>query len=203
MESSIPAASLQYCLTLWRHSPFDFVITRDRITKLGDYRFYSSSNRHKITVNAGLNPYAFLITYVHEFAHLEVQVKYGSRKQPHGSQWKQAFQQLMQPLLTHQVFPEKVLLPLRKHMLNPKASSHADQNLYVALRKYDTLQHQDATYLNELRIGASFELNNRSFVVILPKRTRVLCQDLGNKKNYLISKMAEVRCLHQGDSVEY
>ncbi len=181
---------------LWKKKPFDFSITRKRQTKLGDYRYLKSKNHHKITVNGDLNPYSFLVTYIHEYAHLYVQVNYKSRLMPHGLQWKKAFRELMQPMLNESIFPKAILLPLQKHMDNPKASSHADPKLYFALKQFDNATPADASYLYMLTTGEKFQLNGRFFKVIQQKRTRVLCKDLKNGKNYLVSKMVETTALH-------
>ena len=46
-----------------------FKVVRGRKTKLGDFRYGSDLPKPIITVNGDLNPYAFLITALHEFAH--------------------------------------------------------------------------------------------------------------------------------------
>lgn len=48
----------------------EFKISKSRATKLGDYRHPFRGVGHKISVNNNLNAYAFLVTTVHEFAHL-------------------------------------------------------------------------------------------------------------------------------------
>ena len=51
---------------------FDFKlkITKERKTRLGDYTSPRGDLNHTITINYNLNKYAFLITLVHEVAHL-------------------------------------------------------------------------------------------------------------------------------------
>jgi len=44
-------------------------IVNERVTRHGDYR-KGASGKHEITVNANLNKYRFLITLIHEIAHL-------------------------------------------------------------------------------------------------------------------------------------
>ncbi|WP_233486100.1 hypothetical protein, partial [Streptobacillus moniliformis] len=44
-------------------------IVNERQTRHGDYR-RSLNGKHEITVNASLNQYKFLITLIHEIAHL-------------------------------------------------------------------------------------------------------------------------------------
>jgi SprT protein len=48
----------------------EFKISKNRATKLGDYRHPFKGAGHRISVNHNLNAYAFLVTTVHEFAHL-------------------------------------------------------------------------------------------------------------------------------------
>jgi Zn-dependent peptidase ImmA (M78 family) len=45
-------------------------VTQQRKTILGDYRNAAIGKNHRISVNGNLNPYAFLITLLHELAHL-------------------------------------------------------------------------------------------------------------------------------------
>ena len=45
-------------------------LNRPRQSVLGDYRHPYNGKGHRISVNRDLNPYAFLITLIHEFAHL-------------------------------------------------------------------------------------------------------------------------------------
>jgi SprT protein len=44
----------------------EFKISRNRGTKFGDYRAPFDGKGHRISVNFDLNPYAFLVTTVHE-----------------------------------------------------------------------------------------------------------------------------------------
>ena len=48
----------------------EFKISRNRNSKFGDYRPPHDGKGHRISVNFDLNPYAFLVITVHEFAHL-------------------------------------------------------------------------------------------------------------------------------------
>ena len=53
---------------------------------------------YQITINNDLNKYRFLITLIHEMAHL-VTFKDMPRSKPHGKEWKINFQRLMLPFL--------------------------------------------------------------------------------------------------------
>ena len=194
LQKHVPDNAVHYCLDLWTEIPFHFKVTRKRSTKLGDYRFDHRNGSHAITVNVDLNPFSFLITYVHEIAHLLTTERYGRKLQPHGKEWKSCFAELMDPVLTDLIFPAEILVILRKHMKNPKASTYADSKLLTVLRSYDN-HPDDLIPLAELTEGAIFEFNQRMYKWLRLRRTRVLCQQADSSRKYLISKMALVRVL--------
>ncbi|MFN8135383.1 MAG: SprT-like domain-containing protein [Bacteroidales bacterium] len=66
-----------------------------------------------IQANADLGPYTFLLVFLHELAHLVVMKKYGRKAKPHGSEWKNAYRQLVQPFFEHEVFPVKLASEIR------------------------------------------------------------------------------------------
>ncbi|MCO6359020.1 transcription elongation protein SprT [Roseivirga pacifica] len=186
----VPLSAVEYCVSLWEDAPFRFKLTRARKSKLGDYRYDPRDRSHQVSVNADLNQYQFLITYVHEVAHRRVHDP-KRRLKPHGDHWKLAFRNLMLPLLNEAVFPDDVLRPLARHMKNPKASTAADPVLLKAVSAYDLNKAQGKT-LNEVALGEVFELRKRKFKKLETKRTRALCLDLSNNRRYLISLVAEV-----------
>jgi hypothetical protein len=188
----VPQNAILYCTNSWKQYPFSFKVTQQRRSKVGDYRFNKSTGNHEITINGNLNPYAFLITYIHEMAHLYHYKKYGNNRPPHGKIWKQEFQILMDPLLQESVFPPDILQQLIIHMKNPKASSQSDSSLAKLLRKYDQDRKESDTYLEDLIEGESFHLNGRRFTKLMKRRTRSLCKDNRTGKKYLISEMAKV-----------
>lgn len=190
----MPENAVHYCLDLWSSKPFHFKVTRKRNSKLGDYRYNPVDRSHAISVNHDLNKYSFLITYVHEVAHLLTTERNGRKASPHGSAWQANFRELMEPVLSDLVFPSDILTLLKKHMRKPKASTYSDARLLHALRTYD--EHpSDLIPLAQLDEGDIFEFNNMMYQKIQLRRTRVLCQQSGTSRKYLISKMALVRCL--------
>jgi hypothetical protein len=193
LKNRVPDKALPYCCSLWEEEPFHLAITRSRSSKLGDFRYRADLAVQKITIYHDLNIYQFLITYIHEVAHHRVFSKYGSAKKPHGQEWKRTFRQLMMPVLNDGVFPRDILIPLRLHMANPKASTGADYFLMKELKKYDSKETIDgAILLGDLKIGSRFELRRRVFEKLETRRTRVLCKELSSGKRYLISSHAEV-----------
>lgn len=194
LQKQVPENAAQYCFDLWMEDPFHFIISKTRSTKLGDFRFRSDRKIQTITINYDLNPYQFLITYIHEVAHYRAFKKWGLGIKPHGVHWKNAFRSLMTPMLSDLVFPRDVLIPLKRHMVNPKASSGADLFLNREVRKYDKGNGESHTvYLNDLKIGEEFLLKGRKFKKENTRRTRVLCLEMDSGKKYLISAHAEIQ----------
>ena len=189
----IPEHSVDYCHQLWLEHNFRFVIKKKRKTKLGDYRYDPKLKRHSISVNNDLNPYSFLITYLHEVAHLIAFKKYGRKAAPHGQEWKNAFKMIMLPVLNDKVFPEDVLRKAASYLKNPKASSCNDHALTKVLSKYD--KKQDGVILEELPLGQSFTLGSRKFKKDVLRRTRFLCEEIESGKKYLVSKSALVQII--------
>jgi hypothetical protein len=185
LQAHLPATALPYCFQLWQQTPFQLKITRTRQTKVGDFTSRRSIAHPRITLNHDLNPYLFLITYVHEVAHLRVHLQYGNRVDPHGEEWKTGFKVLLQPMLRPDIFTADILNELSRHMINPKASSFADTDLTKVLRRYDKDAGQYAT-LSDIPEGSIFRFQGRYFKKGKIRRTRVLCHEVKSKRHYLV-----------------
>ncbi len=195
-QKHFPPLAVDYCYKLWKDLSFKFKITKPRDTKLGDYSFRTSRG-HTITVNNNLNQYSFLITYIHEVAHLITFQAHGNKPLPHGKEWKSNFYTTFKPLLNNTIIPEALLLVLINYLKNPKASSLGDSALVQALRIYDIKDEhstEEATIeLKQLPVGNHFILGNRLFCKGELRRTRYLCTDISSKKKYLIASLALVK----------
>ncbi len=196
MGRHVPPAAQPYCVELWLQYPFSLRVAPGRLSKLGDYRYDKVRKTHRISVNATLNPYAFLITYVHEVAHLVAFQEYGFMIMPHGKEWKKSFQRLMQPMLNSLVFPEQVLEALGQYMRNPKAASGSDQRLSLALQQYD--QQDGSLPLAEVNAEQAFRFRKMILIKESVRRTRALCREIRSGKRYLVSQAARVHLLKGG-----
>ncbi|MDH4058932.1 MAG: transcription elongation protein SprT [Cyclobacteriaceae bacterium] len=190
LSQHVPQKAIEYCLSLWKENAFHLKITRSRNSKTGDFFCAASQVTPRISINNDLNPYLFLITYVHEVAHLHVH-KRNRRATPHGKEWKLCFQQLMLPLLTPELFPEPVFSLLHKHMQQPKASSFADAALTKALRLFDPHAEGMIT-VSELPEGSHFMIRGKQFKKGELRRTRFLCHEIKSKRKYLVPAEALV-----------
>ena len=166
-------------------------ISRDRKTKLGDFRTNSQSKLLRVSVNGGLNPYAFLITLTHEIAHAAVHINNRKRVKPHGIEWKLQYQELMIIFFDLKIFPYDIALPLSHYMQNPKASSNADHKLYLALKACDPID-ESVILLKDLDEGTEFILQNRLFKKGKKRRTRYSCIDVSSNREYTVNAIAEV-----------
>ncbi len=189
----VPPHAVEYCTKLIDYFGFEFKIKKSRQTKLGDYRYSPQTKKHTITINNDLNPYAFLVTYLHEVAHLVTFDEHGRKAAPHGTEWKNNFKRVAQPVLNQEVFPNSVFIALQNYFKNPKAASCSDPILYNILRQYDV--PTDQIPLSKIEVGQVFDFQGKQFLKLEKKRTRSVCQEVETKKRYLISEIARVKII--------
>ena len=186
----IPEASIAKVIQLLEHDNLTVLVKKERKTRHGDYRKLPNG-KHQITVNGSLNKYRFLITLIHEIAHLEAYKNFGKFIKPHGVEWKRTFQYLMLPFLNPEVFPSEILPILAKHFKNPKASSDTDVQLAYVLKQFDA--NTDKTFIFEIPLQSTFKIyNGRIFKKLKKRRTRYECVEVSTGKIYLFNANAEV-----------
>ena len=172
---------------------FDFKlkIKKSRSSKYGDYRPPVKGENHLITINYDMNKYAFLITLVHEIAHLSTFNKHKDNVKPHGEEWKLHYKLLMQQFLIPEIFPVDIITALRKYMNNPSASSCSDTNLLRILKNYDNRIH--TVLLEDVPLGTTFSYNdNRHFIKGPQSRKRIKCKEVSTNAVYLFNPVTEV-----------
>lgn len=167
-------------------------ITRSRSSKAGDYRAPEQHKGHRISINHDLNPYAFLITLVHEFAHLTTWKRHNHRVHPHGKEWKKEFQALMGPFFYGNIFPADVLAAIRRHMQDPAAAGCSDTALERTLRLYNK-NESGGLPLESLPDGTVFRMENgRCFRKGKKLRKNFLCKSIHNGALYRIHPLVQV-----------
>lgn len=193
LQKYIPEHAVLSVFELIKNNNVHLKIVNERVTRHGDYR-RSISGKHEITVNTSLNKYRFLITLIHEIAHLVAFEKFGRNIKPHGYEWKLTFQKLMVPYIRPEIFPNQLLPLLARHFRNPKASSDTDATLSLALKQFDP--ENDKNYIFEIPYGTVFRIHNgKIFKKIVLRLKRYECQEISSGRMYLFNPNAEVEIL--------
>ena len=195
LQSYLPEGSFEDVSYYLQHHHVHLTITRQRQSILGDYRHALPGKNHRISVNGNLNKYAFLITLLHELAHLFTYEKFGHRVLAHGQEWKDEFGKILAKFLLKDVFPAEIKKTLLYTLQNPAASSCGDEKLLRVLHKYD--EKKDGIHLIEqLPDGALFAIKGgRIFKKGEKIRKRYKCVEVKTGKLYLFSPVYEVNTM--------
>lgn len=188
LSKYLPEAAIDSTIDLLNQYPCKLKIVNNRRTKHGDFRKLPSG-KYQITINNDLNHYRFLLTLIHELAHLVTYQKYG-RIKPHGVEWKRSFQHLMLPFVNPTIYPHVVLPFLANYLKNPKASTETDVKLSLALKQFD--EPNEKSFIFEIPLETKFVYNKRIFVKGAKRRTRFGCKEISTGKIYLFHQNAEV-----------
>lgn len=193
LRKYIPERAVEPCVSLIKKHKVQLHIVGERKTRHGDYRKLPSG-QVKITVNNSLNKYRFLITLIHEFAHLKAYEDFGFGIKPHGVEWKRSFQKLMLPFINPEIFPQNLLPNLANHFRNPTASSDTDARLTILLKAYD--QPNQNNYIFEIPIGSKFRTKKgRVFIKGEKRIKRYECLCVKTQRLYVFQPHAEVELL--------
>jgi hypothetical protein len=195
LAAFLPQGALPLVSTLLERWKFDLKISRKRSTKVGDYRPPQRGKGHQVSVNHDLNPYAFLLTLIHEIAHLVVHETYQRRMPPHGKEWKVAYQELLQDFFLQNIFPQDIRLAVEHYFHRLGESNRSDLELNLVLKRYDQVNGlvmvQDLPERSMFRSqrGLVFKKGHRL-------RKRFVCRCLDNHRNYLVPPLMEVYPIH-------
>lgn len=191
----LPETAVDQVIVLLHKYPCKLKIVGNRKTKHGDFK-QLKTGQYQITINNDLNKYRFLLTLVHEVAHLATFREYGHVK-PHGSEWKNNFKHLMLPFLRPEIYPPEVLSAVAKYLINPRASTDSDIHLSLILKKHD--DKDGKYYIFELDDQAVFSYENKTFKLGNKRRTRYECTELKTNRKYLFHQNAAVELLENHD----
>lgn len=192
LNDFLPAGTFSAVSEYLHSYKIHLTITRQRKSILGDYRHQTQFKNHRISINGNLNHYAFLITLLHEIAHLLAFEQYGKRILSHGKEWKKVYSLLLKQFLEQKIFPADIETALEKSLKNPAASSCAEDGLLRVLRKYDS-NNNGYKLVEEVPKDGLFRLaDGRIFKMGEKQRKRYKCIELSSKKVYLFSPVYEV-----------
>lgn len=188
LEKFIPPSACDLIAGFLIKKNAQLTISRPRKTKLGDYRPPHRHAYHRISVNGDLNPFAFLLVTIHEFAHLLVWNNHKNKVKAHGKEWKMHYQQLFKQYENH--FPDELQDILQDHFNNLTAATLNNPMLIRNLVHMDS--KEKIIMVQDLKVGDVFDFNNKNFKIIEKRRTRYLCKNIITGKNYLVSGVAIV-----------
>lgn len=184
----------------------DLRVVRPRRTKLGDHRPPRPPLRpaHRITVNAGLNPWAFLTTLLHELAHAATWERHAARRRrirPHGPEWQREFSGVLVPLLEQRVFPDDLAAAVSRSLASPAAATCSDRGLLLALARYD-LHAEGRVRVEDLAEGTWFRVDARHvFRAGRLVRTRRQCFMAGSEQEYRVHGLLAVEPLAEPPAI--
>jgi hypothetical protein len=195
LKAYLPENSFEQVAFFLQHYKVHLTITKQRHSVLGDYRNAVNGKNHRISVNGNLNKFSFLITLLHELAHLVAFENYGHRIQAHGKEWKFIYSELLRDFISKKIFPTDIEHALRDSVQNPAASSCAEEGLTRVLRKYDQKKN-DVVLLEEIPRGAFFiTKDGRIFQKGEKLRKRFRCTEKNTGLIYLFSPIHEVKMI--------
>ncbi|MCG2615570.1 SprT-like domain-containing protein [Terrimonas sp. NA20] len=198
LQDYLPPGTYEPVLVFLREHKVHLTVARERKSILGDYRHRTQADNHRISVNGNLNKYSFLITLLHELAHLLTFERYGNKVFSHGKEWKMVYGSLLADFLRHKIFPEDIEQELMRSLQNPAASTCAEDGLLRVLRRYDA-SAEKVRLVEELPLDAIFRTaDGRIFQKKEKLRKRFRCVEIKTKKVYLFSPVYEVEPLTAG-----
>ncbi|MBK8953600.1 MAG: SprT-like domain-containing protein [Chitinophagaceae bacterium] len=195
LQHFLPPATGEAVLAYLHQYKVHLTIAKERKSILGDYRHRTHYTNHRISVNGNLNKYSFLVTLLHEIAHLLTFEQYGRGVQAHGREWKMIFSGLLKQFVNGKVFPADIECELLQSLHNPAASSCAEEGLLRVLHRYDE-NKRDHHLVEDLPPGSLFRLKDgRVFRKGEKLRKRFKCTEVATAKVYLFSPVYEVAVL--------
>lgn len=193
LAAFLPEGSFEKVVVYIRQYKVHLTITKKRKSVLGDYRHASMGKNHRISVNGDLNKYEFLITLLHELAHLLTFEQYRNRVEAHGREWKNCYSALLFDFVQLGVFPDDVRMALQRSIMNPAATANGETDLLLVLRKYNKPQQTGLIPVAEIPPGQLFQTENgRVFMKGALRRKRFECVEVKSGLRYSFSAVTEV-----------
>ena len=195
LQSFLPPGTYEPVLAYLREHKVHLTVAKERKSILGDYRHRTQQDHHRISVNGNLNQWAFLITLLHELAHLLTFERFGNRVMAHGREWKTVYGRLLDQFIQHKIFPADIQTELMRSLHNPAATSCAEDGLLRVLRKYDQ-RGSLHRLVEEIPLNEHFKTSDgRVFQLKEKLRKRYKCVEVKTGKAYLFSPVYEVEIM--------
>lgn len=190
----LPEGSFDSVVAYIHQFKVHLTVTKKRKTILGDYRHAGIAGNHKISVNGNLNKYEFLITLLHEIAHLLTYEQFKNKVEPHGKEWKYFYSRLLYDYIEKKIFPTELEIALRKYITNPAATANGETDILIIIRKYNTIKKEGHSIVEHIVPNSLFETDKgKVFRKGNKRRKRFECLEIATGKIYLFNPLAEVR----------
>ncbi len=194
LSKFLPDGSFEHVVHYLHHYKVHLTITKERKSVLGDYRHSGGAGNHRISVNGNLNKYEFLITLLHELAHLLTFENHKNRVEAHGKEWKTQYSALLVDFVQLKIFPPDIQKALRRSIINPSATANGETDLLLVLRHYDLHKKEGFIPVNDVPEGALFAMDNgKVFRKGARRRKRFECIELKTGLHYTFSPVTEVK----------
>jgi hypothetical protein len=198
LQDYLPPGTYEPVLSYLKQYKVHLTVARERKSILGDYRHSTHHSNHRISVNGNLNPWSFLITLLHELAHLLTFEQHGNKVLSHGREWKGIYARLLAQFIQHKIFPVDIETELIRSLQNPAASTCAEDGLLRVLRKFDAKESHHRL-VEEISMNALFRTHDgRVFKKQEKLRKRFKCIEVKTGRVYLFSPVYEVEWLNAG-----
>lgn len=195
LQEFLPPGTYEPVLSYLRQYKVHLTVARERKSLLGDYRHRTHHSNHRISVNGNLNKFSFLITLLHELAHLVTFEQFGNKVQSHGKEWKIIYGQFLHQFILHKVFPQDIEEELQRSLKNPAATSCAEDGLLRILRRYDLVKNNHRL-VEDLPLKSLFQTSDGRIFQKGPQlRKRFKCVEVNTGRVYLFSPVYEVQMM--------
>src|SRR5678816_2471588 len=97
LQRFLPPETYEAVLQYLQFYKVHLTVAAERKSILGDYRHSTHFSNHRISVNGNLNKFSFLITLLHELAHLLTFEEFGNKVPSHGREWKLSLIHISEP----------------------------------------------------------------------------------------------------------
>jgi SprT protein len=195
LEKFLPPGTYDAVLQYLQFYKVHLTVARERKSILGDYRHQTHHANHRISVNGNLNSFSFLVTLLHELAHLLTFEQHGNKVASHGREWKMIYGKLLEQFVQNKTFPADIEWELLRSLKNPAATSCAEDGLIRVLRKYDD-EKSHHRLVEEIPENGLFRCSDgRVFKKGQKMRKRFKCVEVKTGKVYLFSPVYEVESM--------
>lgn len=161
----------------------EFLFQRKAKLRLGSFKAQNQHSVAQIFIQKDLPPGQSLIVLCHELAHAFVYRQKVRKARPHGVEWQFAYRMMLTVALELYSFDSEWQAEVLSQIEKPRATTHHREN---------TDQQPDHVHVKLLTDGTLFRYRNKEFRRVELRRTRVMCERIHDRKQYLFQGTVSV-----------